>query len=358
MKYKKYNENGNTRWKVDLTVDGKRCRRKGFKTKHEAQDFVVKLKNDKRFRKFFLEKKKDRKLFKDFAEEYLIHHSQHKKSFQSECCLMKHLVEFFGNVELKQFTLDAMKLVNEYKQIRLNSTSVRGTKVSKTTLNRELALLKHMLSIAEENGLIEFNPLLNKRIMYKEQHRENVLSQDVLQTLVDSADSPLKEIIMVALNTGMRKSEILNLEWGQVNLDKKFITTESKTGMIRTIPMNKVLFNLLSQLSLKWGNRRYVFANPKTRKPFTDIKTAWYGLLRRLSIEDFRFHDLRHCFATYALMNGADLVSIKEILGHTDIRTTSRYAKALKEMKQKAVDGFQIGANDGEVIEMPMAQEG
>lgn len=74
--------------------------------------------------------------------------------------------------------------------------------------------------------------------------------------------------------------------------------------------------------------------------------------------EGFRFYDLRYCFATYALMDGADLVSIKEILGHTDIRTTSRYAKAMMQGKQRAVDGFQIGANDGEVIDMPMAKEG
>ena len=358
MAIKKYPTKGGYKWMVDMTVERKRIRQREFRTKYEAEQFRAKVLSDKQYRKFQIGKKEDPTIFRDFADEYLENHTEHKKSANSECCNMKRLVHFFGDIELSRFTLDAMKLVNEYKQKRRNSISVRGDKVSTTTLNRELALLKNMLSKAEEYRKIDFNPLLNKRIMYKEQHRENVLPKDELQRMVDSADSPLKEIILVALNTGMRKGEILNLEWGQVDLDNNSITTESKTGMIRKIPMNEKLFELLSQLSMKRNNRKYVFENPQTGKPFTDIKTAWYGLLRRLKIENFRFHDLRHCFATYALMEGADLVSIQNILGHTDIRTTSRYAKALMSMKQKAVNGFQIGANDGEVIEMPIAQEG
>ncbi len=328
MKFIKYQKDGSSFWKVDVTVSGKRRRPQGFKTKHEAQQFVAKLIDDERFRKFHLKKKKDRKLFKDFAKDYLKHHSQHKKSYKSECSHMEHLVKFFGEFDLTQFSLNAMKLVNEYKQKRLNSISARGRKVSTTTVNRELALLKNMLSKAEEYNLIEANPLWHKNIRYREAPREKVLPINELQNLLDSADSPLKEIITVALNTGMRKGEILKLEWVQVNLEEEFITTESKTGKIRNIPMNEKLLKLLAQLSLKRKHQRYVFENPQTRKPYTDVKTAWYGLLKRLKIEGFRFHDLRHCFATYAFVKRH--VSLRGSAAHTF--TSLGYKKGLVVM--------------------------
>jgi len=110
---------------------------------------------------------------------------------------------------------------------------------------------------------------------------------------------------------------------------------------------------MLSRLSLIREGRSYVFENPETGKPFTDNKTAWRSLLRRTGINDFRFHDLRHCFATYTLLNGGDLVSLQDTSGHTDIRTTSRYAKAMIEGKRRLVNSFQIGEKDGEVLEMP-----
>jgi integrase len=151
----------------------------------------------------------------------------------------------------------------------------------------------------------------------------------------------------------MRKGEILNLKWGAINLKERFLETRSKTKTIRIIPLNDEAYNLLSRLSLGRGGQDYVFTNPETGKPYTNNKTAWYLLLRRTGIKDFRFHDLRHCFATYSLLNGGDLISLQDTLGHTDIRTTSRYAKAMLEGKKRLVSGFQIGEKHGELIEMP-----
>jgi integrase len=154
----------------------------------------------------------------------------------------------------------------------------------------------------------------------------------------------------------MRKGEILNLKWNSINLNERIIETRSKTKEIRIIAINDELYKMLSRLSLKRDGRSYVFENPVTGKPYTDNKTAWRFLLRRAGIEDFRFHDLRHCFASYALLNGGDLVSLQDTLGHTDIRTTRRYAKAMIEGKRRLVNCFQIGEKDGEVLEMPQKQ--
>lgn len=151
----------------------------------------------------------------------------------------------------------------------------------------------------------------------------------------------------------MRKGEILNLKWDSINLNERIIETGSKTKKIRIIAINDELYKMLSRLSLIRDGRSYVFENPYTGKPFTDNKNAWRSLLKRTGINDFRFHDLRHCFATYSLLNGGDLVSLQDTLGHTDIRTTSRYAKVMIEGKRRLVNSFQIGEKEGQVLEMP-----
>ena len=228
-----------------------------------------------------------------------------------------------------------------------------GKPISKTTINRELALFRNILNKAVEWGYISLNPLVGIKIMFPEKPKERILTKKELERLIAMAKQPLKNQVIVALNTGMRKGEILNLKWDSINLNERIIETRSKTKVIRIIAMNDELYKMLSRLSLIRGGRSYVFENPSTGKPFTDNKTAWWFLLRRAGIENFRFHDLRHCFATYALLNGGDLVSLQDTLGHTDIRTTRRYAKAMIEGKRRLVNSFQIGEKEGQVLEMP-----
>ena len=168
--------------------------------------------------------------------------------------------------------------------------------------------------------------------------------------LINGARGHLKDIILIALNTGMRKREILTLTWEQVDLENEYIKTRSKTRKIRLIPMNDSVKEVLSKLSLKRAGTHFVFENPDTGTARNDIKTGWRALLRRLQIHDLRFHDLRHTFATYTLLHGGDLVSLKETLGHTQITTTARYAKALMEGQKKLVDGFNVSERKGKTI--------
>jgi integrase len=161
---------------------------------------------------------------------------------------------------------------------------------------------------------------------------------------------------MVAINTGMRKSEILNLEWDQVNLEGGFITVvaqKSKTRRIRRIPLNHSMSELFYRLNLSRNGNQYVFENPKTGKPIVDFKRSWKNLLKREGITGIRFHDLRHTFATYALLKkGRDLVSLQATLGHANIQTTSQYTKALLEGQQRLVNGFEVPESESNIIEL------
>jgi len=344
----------NQKWWVDYTFQGKRIRKPVSTKKSDALDYLAKVKSDILYRKHPLPRNEKVPFF-ELAEKYLSLQSMHKKSFKTDIALMKPLVSYFGNYIVNEITIEHIDL---YKNERLHTKIRKGKKfpegkpISKTTINRELALMRNMFNKAVEWGMLSWNSIARIKL-YKEEPKERILTEKEIGKLVSMAKPPLKDIILVAINTGMRKGEILNLKWDYVNLEEKFIETRSKTNKIRIIPINDALAKILSRLSLKREGREHVFENLRTNKPFTDVKKSWATLLEKAGIKDFRFHDLRHCFATYTLLKGGDLISLREILGHSDIKTTGRYAKAMFEGQQRLVKGFQVGEKDGEVIDFP-----
>ncbi len=344
-------------WWIDYTHLGQRIRKKISNRKQDAVDYMANIKTDILYRRHPLPKDMNIK-FIDFAKKYVKLHSSQKKSFATDKALLKTLVSYFGGQTLSSVAVDAKHHVANYKAERLKYKVRKGKKypegkpISKTTINRELALFRNILNKAVEWGDLSINPLVGIKIMFPERPKERILTIEELNTLISMAGENLRRQLIIALNTGMRKGEILNLRWSAVNLKEKFLETRSKTKNIRIIPMNDEVYNLLSRLSLGGNGQDYVFTNPKTGRPYQDNKSSWRILLERTGIKDFRFHDLRHCFATYSLLYGGDLVSLQDTLGHTDIRTTSRYSKAMLEGKRRLVNGFQIGQKNGDVIEM------
>ncbi len=330
----------NDKWWVDYYVDGERIRKPVSKNKREAEKALLALRAEELNKKTEPEDHQKVK-FSNFAMFYLEKVSvPTKRSYGTDISLMKNLITFLGDLDLHEISTFHFE---QYRNIRLNQKSKNQNKlVSKTTVNREGALLRSVLNKAVEWKILDSNPL-SKLPMFKEEPKERILTENEIQRLLALAGIPLKYIILVALNTGMRKGEILKLKWSQVNVEKGFITVQkTKSKKLRRIPLNNATKKLLAKLQSDKNNRDYVFENPKTGKPYTDIKKSWYTLLKRATIKDSRFHDLRHCFATYALLNGGDLISLKETLGHSDIQTTSRYTKALLEGQQKLVNAFEV----------------
>jgi integrase len=213
----------------------------------------------------------------------------------------------------------------------------------------------------------------------KEESRERILSRNEMGLLVANAGSPLKHVILVALNTVIRKAEIYNLEWVNVNLEHNFITVtaqEAKNKVFLHSPY--LLFNVLEvkvsqtlQVATSWACALncglWVFVNGMIhlRKPsiwsegpyaardaMRRAAGGWRSALERAEINDMRFHDLRHTFASHFLMNGGDLYTLKEILGHKDITTTSRYLTITTEPKSKAMEIFEVPENESNIIEL------
>ncbi len=175
----------------------------------------------------------------------------------------------------------------------------------------------------------------------KDNLMERILSKQEEEHLIKASSEHLKPIILTALHTGMRRGEILNLKWNQVDLSKKTIRVEkTKSGKTRIIPINEILFKKLTDLKKKNGKYNHIFLNPKTDKPIKDIKTAFNAAKRRASIIGLRFHDLRHTFASRLIESGVDIITVKDLLGHFSVVTTQRYTHSRADQKIKAVQGL------------------
>ncbi len=140
-------------------------------------------------------------------------------------------------------------------------------------------------------------------------------------------------LIMVALHTGMRRGEILDLKWQNVDLLRRAIrVVKSKNGEKRTIPMSNTLFNLLKSVSIRdISGRVFPISGSSLRQAFDKVAA-------KSGLEDFRFHDLRHTFATRLVQNGVDLYKVKELLGHKTISMTMRYAHHCPESLRSSVE--------------------
>ena len=245
------------------------------------------------------------------------------------------------------------------------------TKRKDATINREIAYLRHMFSKAIEWDMIEENPFKKgQRLQFKENNKRlRFLNKEEIDKLLSECPKPkkkkriakkglkviqglqafyLKDFITIALNTGMRKDEILSLKWNQIRNDFIYLT-ETKTDEARQIPVNDDLEECFKDIKRrKQSDSAYIFSN-KNGGHIRDIKTSFQSTLKRAGITNFRPHDLRHTFASHYIMRGGSLKALKEILGHKDIKMTMRYAHLSKEFAKEEIqlmNGLTSGKNN------------
>ena len=251
-------------------------------------------------------------------------------------------------------------------------------KLEPTTINRRVATLKAVLTKAVEWAVIKSSPLAgmkrlktdsapNVRYLSKGEEKALRSTLEVRQesqrtdrqnyidwrnarhlappkSLKDTYTDYLMPMVVLAINTGVRRGELFSLKWSDVDLKGRLLTIAGKTaksGSTRHIPLNDEAFAVL----VAWSNQSkdngkesgLVFPSPVTGERMDNITSSWKNLLKDSEIKNFRFHDLRHHFASRLVMGGVDLNTVRELLGHQDIETTLRYAHLAPEHKAAAV---------------------
>ena len=214
-------------------------------------------------------------------------------------------------------------------------TQVEKTQQSLTyAIDRYLAILRHLYTVAKREWNMDIeNPVSQVTRCRESRPRTRFLSDDERQRLLaackQSHNGYLYPIVMLALSTGMRKMEILNLNWADIDFDHSLVyVRDSKNGEPRAVALTGPILTILRDLRDSQelcAHCDLVFASPNACRPL-DFDNSWYVALRRSGVKSFVFHDTRHTAASYLAMNGATLVDIAAILGHRDLKQTMRYA--------------------------------
>ena len=209
---------------------------------------------------------------------------------------------------------------------------LRKTKAPATVV-KYLAALSNVYSKAiKEWGWLEENPLRKVEKPKLPRGRVRFLSDDerarLLAACRESESEWLYLVVVLALSTGMRKSEIMGLRWQDVDLRQGRVTLhETKNGERRVLPVTGHALELLKDHArVRRLDTDLLFPGRVNRHKPIDLRTPWLSALKRAEIEDFRFHDLRHSAASYLAMNGASLAEIAEVLGHKTLQMVKRYA--------------------------------
>ena len=292
--------------------------------------------------------------FKEFVENtYVEWRIAHRKNGKGDVARLKsNFLEVFGTQklsDLQPFTLE------RWRSKRINDG------IHPETINRDINVLKATISKAVEWKIISNHPFANitamsfdrkpkvryldknelQRLYAALEYRRNNREKFNIGDLSDDEDSDLsadylEPMIIVSLNTGARRGELFDLTWDQVDLPKRTIGLIGKSQSIRYVPLNEEAYQALKTWREKASQHRLVFCRPNGQRIVT-VRRAWQTLLRYAEIENFRWHDMRHHFASWLVMSGVDLNTVRELLGHSDIKMTLRYAHLAPEHKAAAV---------------------
>jgi len=331
--YKKKRKDGSTAWYYDFSYNGRRFRGVGGSTRTQAflaQDKVrVQVLNGK----YELEQRIGNIKFDVFAEKYL-KRNIHLRSYKRIQILVNHLKKFFSENVLSHIKTDN---IEDYIASRRNEG------LSPATINRELSCLRRMFNqaLSWEDALK--NPVSGIRFLEEPPSRTRFLTHEEANNLLKCCTPSLRAIVFTALNTGMRLNEVLSLSWDNVFIDSVINPyleiTRTKNNKTRSVPLNDEMVRVIKELEKNKKNLFYVFIGDRG-KPLQSLRKPFQKALEKAGIHNFRFHDLRHTFASHFIMSGGDVLTLKEILGHSSLKMVERYAHLASAHKRKQVNNL------------------
>lgn len=308
---------------IDFTFKGQRVRESIGPSRKGAEKVIAKKKAEIAENKYLdVRKDPDPVTFHEFCKQYLqwvkINHKS--SSLPQDLSKMRILDKTFGD-----------KNIHDISGWEIEKWKVkRKNEVAPSTVNRELAQLKSMLSKAVEWKRLRENPGKGVKLLKAPTHRLRYLLPHDVQSLIANCPEYLKPIVIIAVNTGMRRGEILGLTWDRVELEAGRITlTDTKNSEGRVVVMNETV-----KAAFRSPERKGEIVFPVT---VATLKKDYGEALKKARIENFTFHDLRHTFASNLAMAGIELNDIRDLLGHKSIAMTLRYAHLSPAHKSKAV---------------------
>ena len=327
---KRVSKSNKTAYRVKIRLKGHPAQTASFDRLTDAKKWMQQTEAAIREGRYFKTTEAKRHVLSETIDRYIKHVLPTKpKSAHDQRTQLNWWKAAIGDHVLADVT---PSLIAEQRDKLANGVTSKESKRTAATVNRYLAALSHMFTIAvKEWGWIAENPLRKVTKLKEPRGRVRYLLEDERKALLQSckeSDNPyLYLVVVLALSTGARKMEILSLYWDDVDMNRRTITLHhTKNNERRVLPMEGHALELMKQHSkIRRIDTKLVFPSRDGTKPM-DIRQPWEVALKRAGIEDFRFHDLRHSAASYLAMNGASLAEIAEVLGHKTLQMVKRYA--------------------------------
>lgn len=345
---------------ISYFFGGRRIRKAVGKNKKTAEAAFEKIRVEIRAGRY-IDLEKPAIPFRKLAEKFLEWGKLRKSYVSLEACVSPALA-FFGDKPAHTITeqeVEAYRVQRKDTPTKAEDPAKRRPR-SNSTVNHELAALKQVFNKGIAWGLIDRNPAAGVKPLPESRGRVRFLTVEEAAQLLAAASRHLRPIIMVALETGMRRGEILGLKWSDIDLKNGTLFIEkTKNGESRHVPISARLREEFLRMPRRLGvdhvfvgqekagkpGRKGKIGNPNT--PFHDVRTAFENACKKAGIDDFRFHDLRHTAASHLAMAGVPLKTIGEILGHKTATMTERYSHLTPEHKNKAVNMLPDWENAG-----------
>lgn len=321
-------------WWMRLAVGGRKIRRTtGTADRKLAGRIEAKVKTEiVEGRWFDVQEERTRTVY-ELLDRYEREHVVKKRGARFYAPIIKRFQNEIGDMTLAEII---PKVLVEYKSKRY------AEGVGPATINREIAVLSSAFNLAaREWEWCRSNPCAKIKPEKEPPGRDRYLTREEEKKLLDGCSNWLQDIVVFALNTGMRQGEILSLRWPSVDLFRRTATVErSKNGEKRTIPVNEAVMELLKVKSkVRSISCDLVFPNSVGKViERGNLERSWRAGKRKAKLDDFRFHDLRHTFATRLVQAGVDVYKVQKLLGHKDPKMTQRYAHHSTESLRAGVE--------------------
>ena len=336
------------KWGISyIDTRGQQVRKMVAAYKDAAERILKKIETDIAEGKYLDIKKYEKIYFEDFAQEYIKTYVrlELKEQRNEEYLVMRLAAQFKG------------RYLHQIDQLMVRQFMARRLKdVRPASVNREFQTLKSMFNRAIEWDMLNGkNPAVGINNIPQNNSRCRWLTEQEQARLLSCCHENLTRVlVLIALKTGMRWGEIKTLKWSQsprsnyIDFANGVIFVHealSKSQKSRHIPLSNAVRRALESIERIPGEE-YIFLNPETKKPLGSVKRSFHTAMRRAGITNFRFHDLRHTFASQLVRNGVDLYVVQKLLGHSTPKMTQRYAHLRQDQLKDAIEKIDIQDDD------------
>lgn len=334
---KRVDQDGKTKFQARIRLKGHPTETATFERLTDAKKWIQQTESAIREGRYFKTSESKKRTLGQMIDRYI-------ELFKTEKGRRAQLIwwkERLGNYAIADIT---PALIAEGRDDLIKGITKKGTIRNPSTVVRYIAALSHVFTVGiKEFGWIETSPVSKITKPREAAGRVRFLSDEERSRLLEAckvSESPiLYMVVVLALSTGMRCSELMNLTWSQIDfMRQQIILEKTKNKTCRTIPLANLALELLKQHAQGGGLKtNLLFPGKIPNKPIA-IRRPWLAAIKLAGIKNFRFHDLRHSAASYMAMTGSSLVDIGILLGHKRLEVTRRYSHLSQQHMSKVVE--------------------